>query len=506
MKRVAILWVFLCAVFSVVACQSTTTVSTTSLTTSSITSTTTTTQTSTTQSTTTVPIRFQETFDFDILHDVILPRSQIAGEILFLEGLNLANGDYTILEDSLVIKKAFLATLPAGDHTFFVQTSEEHFLVALQILDRHQVYRIINGSFETGDLLGWTARTIFKQETQILSFIPTGVKPNTTMFSFAVPYGGVGNYVYGMDDRDGIEKDRWNERMGILQSSHFVLGGSGYIEFYLGGGRNPDLVYVSIRDDLTKQEIARYGNHLFHSSNYLADPQAYFEGNLVHYFADLRSHLGKKLYVELVDLGGRDWDLMTFDALETYLESAPTQGVEAINILPTFDQIYIPNQLINGSFAQGLQGFLVSNAAGWKSSVTPRNAFFVDQGILKSDLEGPEARGMVRTSLFRVDGSGIISMELAYGNGPRFDKDTFISIRKFSTNEEVFRFANRNASGGTFRMYYIDLSAYLNEVFYLEIVDNGMTTNDRLWVRNIITVYPTTPVYDFSQVAVNLIQ
>jgi len=506
MKRVLIVWVLFCVVMSVVACQSTTTVSTTSPTTTLTTTTTTTVQSSTTQSTTTVPIRFQETFDFDLLHDVVLPRTQIAGEILFLEGLNLAIGNYAILEDSLVIKKAFLATLSAGNHTFLVQTNEELFQVKLEVLDRNQAYRVINGSFETGDLLGWSAKTIFKQETQILSFIPSGVRANTTMFSFEVPYDGEGEYVYGMDDRDGIDKDRWNERMGILQSSDFVLGGSGYITFRMGGGRNQDLVYVSIRDALTHQEYARYGNHRFQSANYLTDPQSYFEGNLVKYYADLRPHLGKKLYIELVDLGGRDWDLMTFDALETYLETTPTQGVEAINIIPTFDQIYIPNQLINGSFSQGLQSFTISNAPGWKSTVTPRNAFFVEQGILKSDLEGPEARGMIRSSLFRVDGSGIISMELAYGNGPRYDKDTYISIRSYSTNEEVFRFANRNASGSTFRLYYIDLSAYLNEVFYIEIVDNGTTSNDRLWVRNIITVYPTTQVYDFSQMAVNLIQ
>ncbi|MDP2425817.1 MAG: hypothetical protein U1C51_06095 [Candidatus Izemoplasmatales bacterium] len=453
---------------------------------------------------TTIPTRFVEEFVFDTLHDIVVSRNSILGEILYIEGGNIAYGDYVVDVASITFKKEYLAYLPFGNHSFIVQTSQELFLVEIEVSDPLRAFKVINGSFETGDLFGWTAKTIFKNETNIQSFIQAGVKPNTTMFSFSVPYNGTGDYVYGMDDRDGVQKDQWNERMGILVSSPFLLGGSGYISFQMGGGRNHDLVYVSIRDVQTDEEIARFGNHLFHSANYLISPQEYYEGNLVTYIANLSNHIGKTLVVELVDMGGRDWDLMTFDHLVTYHETMPSQGINAINIVPTFEFVYVPNQLANGNFIVGLQHYTISSAPGWKSSIQPRDCFYVENQILKSDLEGTESRGLIRSSLFRVDGSGIISFQIAHGNGSRFDKDTFISIRQLGTNREVFRFASRNANGSTFVLYYVDLSNYLNEFLYIEIVDNGTQSNDRIWVRNIVTYYQEKPVYDFSQAAVNL--
>jgi fructan beta-fructosidase len=490
-------------VFAMLACQTTSTTS--SLTTTSQ-STTTTISTTATSTTTADPlvVRYQREYAFEDYADVVFEMTDLLGEFVFLEGANVASGDYSWANNQLTFKRDFLVTLGYGMHRFIVQSTEEAFYLELMQTDARSAHKIVNGGFETGDLFGWEVQTVFKGETQILSFVPEGVVPNLTMFSFAVPYGGDGNFVYGMDDRDGTPKDQWNERIGQMRSSAFHLGGSGFITFKLGGARNNDLVYVSVREQGTDIEIARYSNPLFHSSDYLLSPQTYFEGNLVLYRADLTAHLGKTLYLELCDYGGRDWDLMTADSFVTYYETIPEDGVAAIDIKPSFAQPYVPNQVINGQFQSGLSQWVVSECSGWLNQGITATAFRVDGTTLKSDGSDVSARGMIRSGLFRVDGSGIISIDLGLGNGPRFDKDTYVSIREFGTNREVFRFANTRASGASLVRYYIDLSAHLGKHLYFEIVDNARTPADVVYVANIVTYYAVAPTYDYSQAGRNL--
>ncbi|MCK7484310.1 MAG: hypothetical protein MZU97_01205 [Bacillus subtilis] len=479
---------------------------TTASATTTTTSTTTSTPTSTIPTTTKDPIsvRFTEAFAFADFADRVIDVSAVTGELVFLEGANIASGDYIWDAGQLTLKREFLITLSYGIHRILVQTTEEAFYLDLSQTDPFAEFKIANGGFETGDLFGWEVQTVFKGETQIQSFVDAGVMLNQTMFSFQVPYGGDGNYVYGMDDRDGTPKDQWNERIGRMRSTAFKLGGSGYITFKLGGARNNDLVYVSVREQGTDIEIARYSNPLFHSSDYLISPQTYFEGNLVLYRADLTAHLNKTLYLELCDYGGRDWDLMTADSFVTYHETIPEDGIIAIDIKPSFAQPYVPNQVINGQFQSGLSQWVVSERAGWLNQGITATAFRVDGTTLKSDGSDVSARGMIRSGLFRVDGSGIISVDLGMGNGPRFDKDTYVSIREFGTNREVFRFANTSANGATLVRYFIDLSAHLGKHLYFEIIDNARTSADVVYVANIVTYYAVAPTYDYSQAGRNL--
>jgi fructan beta-fructosidase len=498
-KMVLILFAFLISL-SIIACNNKTTTS--QITTPNTTTLSTTTTTITTS--TILQARYVAIFDFDALNDIEIELDDMVGEIVFLAGENIADGDYAIEGMNLTIKRDFLIGLSYGVSQIIVQTTEEYFAIDLVLEDELRSFKIVNGGFETGDLFGWEAITIFKNETQIQSFVDQGVIPNGTMFSFEVPYAGDGQFVYGMDDRDGIQKDQWNERIGILRSSIFELGGSGYIRFKLGGGRNSDLVYISIRNAETNIEVARYGNPMFNSTDYLMNPEQYFEGNLVDYFADLSDHLGENLFIELCDYGGRDWDLMTADSFITFLDTIPEDGIEAIDIQPVFNQFFAPNMVPNGYFSDQLNHWTPSSISGWQNIGFTEQAFRTDLGILKSDAFGYESRGMIRSSLFRIDGVGVISMELGQANGPRFDKDTYVSIREFGTNLELFRFANIRSDGSNLVKYYLDLSDHLGKTCYIEIVDNARTQNDVILVDNIITYYATMPVFDFGQMGINL--
>lgn len=55
--------------------------------------------------------------------------------------------------------------------------------------------------------------------------------------------------------------------------------------------------------------------------------------NLVQYKTDLSNYIEKKMYIVINDQTIEDWDLMTFDSFETYHESIPEDGIEAINLL-----------------------------------------------------------------------------------------------------------------------------------------------------------------------------
>ncbi len=438
-------------------------------------------------------------FSFSKLNDLIYELNIPDGEFSHLEGNNISDGDYLLIDDKLIIKKAYLTTLNPGEYEYSVVTTIGKKNIEVKIADENQKYQLINGDFETGDLFGWSVFTIFKGEDNIQSFVEEGIKENTTFFTFEVPYNGDGKYVYGLDDRDGLNKDRWNERMGMMRSSVFELGGSGFISFKLGGAKNQDLSYISIRDAKTDYELARFSNPKFNTTNFTIDPENYYEANLVLYKADLKQYLGQSLYLEICDFGGRDWDLLTFDSFITYHPSEPL-GELAVDIKPEFSQSYITNQIPNGDFSQNLDFWTVSNAMAWENNL----AFYTDNGVLKSNVNGDEARGLVRSSLFRIDGSGIISFEIGAAKGARYDKDTYISIREEKTNREILRIANTRNNGSDLIKYYVDLSEHMGKNVYLEIVDNARNSYDAIFVANIITYYAVKPEYDFGQAGINL--
>lgn len=440
-----------------------------------------------------------KTFHFSKLNDVVFEIDLLENEFSFLEGNNIADGDYLVVGNNLIIKKDYLVNFNHGSYLFKVYRTSGVISIKVNVDAINRKHQIINGGFETGDLFGWSVHTIFKGEDNIQSFLEEGIKHNDTFFTFNAPYNGDGKYVYGLDDRDGINKDRWNERMGIMRSSIFELGGSGFITFKLGGAKNQDLSYISIRNADTDIEVARYSNPKFNSTSYISYPENYFEANLVKYRADLRPYLKQNLYIEICDYGGRDWDLLTFDSFETYHQNEPDDGEVAVDIKPYFGDIYVPNQLRNGNFTNNLEHWTISTASGWTN-----NTFHVSNNILRSNLNGDASRGMIRSSLFRIDGSGVISLELGAAQGARYDKDTYISIRLENTNREIYRFANTRANGIFMVKYYLDLSAYLNENCYIEIVDNAQGSYDTIFVGNIITYYETAPHYNYEEIAKNL--
>ena len=440
-------------------------------------------------------------FNFDTLNDVTYQFPDNIGAFSHLEGLNIADGDYELTDGILSIKKDFLVSLNPGKHSVKLFTTLGEADLDFTVLDLHNANRIINGGFETGDLFGWMSQTIFKGETQLQGFIDSGVALNDASLVYTVAYNGDGDYVYGVDS--SVTQTLWEEHMGLMSSRAFTLGGSGFIAFKLGAGKNSDLSYLAVRNAVTGEEVGRYGNSHFNATG-VTNEEALFAENLVEYKADLSPHLGEELQIDIVDYGARTWDFITLDSIETYNETEPTTGTLAINVKPTFEQAYVPNQLANGDFSDGLTSWTVSDQRGWYSDLGVYDTFQVPAGMLRSDATGDTARGLLRSSLFRVDGSGVISLQLGAAQGTHFDKDTYVSIRQAVTNTEVFRFANTRHNGNTMITYYLDLSDYLGKSLYFEIIDNATGSYDTIFVDNIVTYYATAPVYDFGDTAADL--
>lgn len=432
-------------------------------------------------------------FDFDQLNYLTFsfPKS-FQDEVSHIEGNNIASGDYAIDGGIITIDRNYLAYLNPGSYTLNLVTAVGSVPFVINVLDKNNSARIINYSFETGDLFGWHTETIFKGEKGLQVFTnDTVVLKNDQALE-------ANNDQYILGKPDNVNAAAWQEKMGVLRSSSFTLTGSGFITFLLGAGKNSDLTYISVRQVENDKELARYGNHLY-------DFSASEDTVLNSYKADLSAHLHKNLYLEIIDMGANKDNYINVDHIETYHEAIPNETYsDAIDIKTQMNIDYAPNQLYNGDFSLGLNGWTTSTALGWQDDLTIKNAFHVADNVLKSNAFGDNSRGLIRSAAFRIDGTGFLSLLVGAGQGVHFDKDTFVSIRLIESNHEIFRFANTKHDGNTMIKYFVDLSEYLGKTAYFEVIDNATSSWDTIFIADIQTYYPTLPVITYDLLAQNL--
>ena len=165
------------------------------------------------------------------------------------------------------------------------------------VLGEDNIYQVLNGDFETGDLTGWTL------EGEI------GYVSSQDVFwkNLKKLYNKDGNYLFtGVEDVNG-----WMEgARGTLTSSKFTVGGSGFITFKLGGGYNPEC-YIEIVDAGTGEAIAKYHNDNPDSN----------EGRMFLFKADLTAFMGREVYIRVVDKASEAWGCLAVDSFITYYES-----------------------------------------------------------------------------------------------------------------------------------------------------------------------------------------
>ena len=348
------------------------------------------------------------------------------------------------------------------------------------------VYNVINGGFETGDLTGWSV--VYGK-----AFAPAGVTDDAydTVFNGMVSFDKDGDYLYGRYKESAV---------GKMLSSPFTVGGSGYMTFKLGGGKNVGLTYISVVDADTEEELYRFGNTLFNTTDYRVDPDNYREANLTPYMADLSACTGKKVRIAVVDESTANWGLMTLDSFVTYYEERPDENFFTLakDIKPVFsDEVATPNELYNGDFSTG-------DLTGW--TVVGDSNSFLDKHVKNGKLcnrPDESAVGVLRSSAFKVGGKGLMSFRL----GCTKHKDlTYLSVKKAGTNEEIFRtYSDRwkDSDEEKTHLYYIDLNEYLGERLYLEIVDNSKGDWGLISLEKVKTLYSDYPEVT-DEIAVNI--
>lgn len=364
-------------------------------------------------------------------------------------------------------------------------------------------YQVQNGTFETGDLTGWTES--WSNEQDRIGYVSGA----NGWWNENLPYNKKGNYLFtGIDDEG---------KTGTLTSSSFTVGGSGYITYLLGGGGNPRDCYLSVLDAETGEELARFANRYFHDLGIGLINRGSNLANMVYYKANLSAFIGRNVRLQLVDNATSSWGLLTADSFITYYatqEAVPANAYDALDILPK-DTLGADNeyQVLNGDFETGdLTGWTMEgNILGVANNDVWWNEWFAfnkDGGYFLSGWAGEEvATGTLTSSTFTVGGCGVITFKLGGGKNTNLCR---VEIVDAQTGEVLSVYGNTKFAESTKPYYYnghpidlakegvykanmveykADLSAYMGREVYIRIVDEATNDWGLFFVDSFITYY-----------------
>ena len=369
-------------------------------------------------------------------------------------------------------------------------------------------YQALNGTFETGDLTGWS--TSWTDNTNQIGHVSS----ESTWWAEALPYNKKGNFLFSGCGDLGLNKE---SNTGYILSSPFEIGGSGYITYLLGGGKNPSLCYISIIDNETNQELARFYNELFCDEGIGSINRGSNLMNMIEYKADLSKFIGKTVRIKVVDNAKNDWGLICVDSFITYYEDVNAISKKAhlaSNILDSTNLEASQYQIENGNFETGdLTGWTkegnsfanVSGASIWwlESFKFNKSGTYFLNGWAGSE----ENTGTLTSQAFTVAGSGYITFKLGGGKNTSLcyieiiDAETSLVLAKygntlFKDKEKAYLF-NGEIKDLSLDGYYManmveykaDLSEFMGRNVKIRIVDNATNDWGLIFVDDFVTYY-----------------
>ena len=362
------------------------------------------------------------------------------------------------------------------------------------------IHEIANGGFELGSLAGWTV-------VEGDAFSNEGVNTESVWWNENISYSRDGNYHYGK---------YMPSATGVMRSSEFVLGGSGYVSYKLGGCADNNKTYIRfmVKRGDEAIEVARYSNFKYWNFQFPYVQNGMRLLNLVQYYADLSAYIGETMFIEVVDNNTSTDELgcIVLDSIQTYWEKKPV-WIDSESFLARYESDVMPDseyQVVNGGFETGdLTGWtldgqkigVVTNASGWWNENFPYNkkGTYLFSGIVnEGDGVLESNKGTLTSSAFTVGGSGYITYLLGGGGN---SWECYISIIDAETEEELLRFANRlfsdkgtgiinNGSNlANMVLYKADLSAFMGRSLKIRVVDNSTSNWGLMTVDSFVTYY-----------------
>lgn len=334
---------------------------------------------------------------------------------------------------------------------------------------------ILNGDFELGVTENWEGWTREKS-----AFSPMGVVEDAT--SLGIDVEKTGKYWYS-----GLAGG--TQRMtGELISNEFKLTGLGYIGFKMGAAKN-ESIHVDFYVVGNSEPVVSVTNTDFN--------EPWITVQLIRKVVDLREHLGKVMYVKVVDNDDNDdfgyvnlddFVIVMNDVQLQTLNAERTEQLERLSE-PLFEEDETLTTIVNGGFETGdLTGWkILSGSAFTAFGVVPTSQkYWNDSSKVygwgeyyfdgNNNGETPESYvGAMRSTKFTLAGDGWVSFMI--GAAPSL---AYVAIVDGNTNEELIQVTNTSFNDPKFPLtlgrVYVDASEYLGKVLYIKVVDDNSSS------------------------------